>query len=271
MPRKIEVDFKVLDDILKKDYDHGGVTVLVSGAKGSGKTTLLLRLAENLARKELVLWRGMFSCQWLFSTIPVNLILPCKTKIILIKKEGSERVSPESIAEYVSYYSDTHEVYKHVREKALNVVYTLNIYDWIKIFEFLIYRDDVQFVDVMFDEIEDLFPLNPAGEIWNLVEYGARLLKEFRKTYISLYAATQKVSDVDYRILNKINYFIYLRGAKTRKNSIVEQRIVNFLNPGVAIIEGSYYQYFRFNDIARPSVRAKISLGETPSPLSYTI
>jgi len=271
MPRKIEVDFEVLDDILEKDYDHGGVTVLVSGAKGSGKTTLLLRLAENLAKKDLVIWRGMFSCQWLFSLIPVNLILPCKTKVILIKKQGSERVSPESVAEYVSYYSDIHEVYKHVRENALNVIYTLNIYDWIRIFEFLIYRDDVRFVDIMFDEIEDLFPLNPAGEIWNLVEYGARLLKEFRKTYISLYAATQKISDVDYRILNKINYFIYLKGAKTKKNSIVDQRIVNFLKPGVAIIEGSYYQYFRFNDIARPTVRAKISLGGTPSPLNYTI
>ncbi|MCD6485188.1 MAG: hypothetical protein J7L47_08785 [Candidatus Odinarchaeota archaeon] len=263
--------FEVLKEILEKDFNYGGVITHITGAKGAGKTTLLLRLAENLIKNEKVLWRGMFSCQWFFSTIPVNLILPKKIKatLIVMDKHASRKAEPEDVADRVSYFTSIKQVYTKTRRKYLNVIYFINILDWLDLFELLIKREDVSWISIIFDEMEDLFPMNPSGSLWKEVERGAQIIKEFRKNYISLYMVSQKISDIDYRITNKVNYRIYLRGAKVPRNSIVDQMNVNFLEPGRGIIESSYFQHFYYKDIIRPEKRIKIKFYEeleSPSP-----
>ena len=255
--------FDVLKQIIEKDYAYGGTNVLITGSKGAGKTTLMLRLAEKLEENEKVIWRGMFSCQWFFSTIPVHLILPTKNvTVTVIDPAGSYNdLPPEDVVEKVSYVNSPEDIYKKLRKGYLNTVYLLDIYEWLDVFDVLLHRKNVDWISILFDEIEDLFPLNPSGEVWRLVEKGAQQIKEFRKNNISLYAATQKISDVDYRILNKINYFVYLRGAKVAKNSIVSQKRVNFLRHGQGIIESSFFEQFEFENIIRPRKRAKIFFG----------
>lgn len=270
--KRATIKFDVLSQIIDKDYSYGGVTTLITGAKGAGKTTLMLRLSENLvANGEKIIWRGMSSCQWFFSTIPVHLLLPSKDVVIAVidPDGGSTDMKPKEVAEKVSYIRTIGDIYRKLKKGYLNVLYLLDIYEWLDLFDYLLKRRSVDWVSILFDELEDLFPLNPSGEIWKLVERGAQQIKEFRKNYISLYAATQKISDIDYRILSKINYYIYLRGAKVAKNSIVSQKRVNFLEPGQGIIESSFFEQFEFENIIRPRKRAKIFFGSEAKEVEF--
>ena len=274
-----QIKFYVLDKIIVKNRDHGGVVVGAYGEMGSGKTTLLLRLAEQMVmRGEKVIWRGMHSCQWLYSPVPVNLLLPKNAETTLTVMD---RIEDKTVGDFapqellgqffdrLSFYTSIESIYSKVKKNYLNAVYFLDIYDWLDFFKLLLLRKDVNWISIFFDEVEDIFPMNPSGEAWTKCEKGSKLIKEFRKNYISLYMASQQPSKIDYRILFNVQFDIYLKGAKVRKGSIVDPELVKTgLKKGEAVIEGDNYEIFTFEKIDKPRYALKISLraeGDSPS------
>jgi len=268
--------FDTYSKIIFKNRDHGGITAIAYGIMGSGKTTLLLRLAEKMVDQgEKVIWRGMTSCQWFYSPIPVNLILPRNFNAILtLIDEKRDRKIDEydardavgQLVERVSFYTSIEDVYRKVRKNYLNTVYFLDKYDWLPFFEFLNRRKDVNWISIFLDEVHNIFPSHTSGEDWHRCKDAADYIAEFRKNFISLYIASHDYRDVDHRILFRINFWIYLKGAEPPRWS----KVKNFIKTrGRGIVEerGGDWQHFKFQEIKRQPYVLKIDF-EVPLPPS---
>jgi len=223
---------------------------------GSGKTTLLQKLAWgiwNIYPEEVIIWRGMFSCQWtnfLELKMPVRLIYIGPEPIAVNPYTGD----PVFLAELAELKpcSDINEVLGALGPDRVNVVYLWApdpvsfTKSWLDLFEALVSRPH-GWVSIFFDELEDLAPSSSVGELWAQVERAARIIKEFRKRLISFYAASQVYSDVDYRVFRKFQWQAYLRGARVPRGSRLWQKAVDALKTGwLWLVGGGEYTTYPF-------------------------
>jgi len=231
---------------------------------GSGKTTLLQKLAWGIWQlypNELIIWRGMFSCQWTNFTamdMPVQLLYMGPEPEAVDPYTGDPIFLTE-LAE-LKPCSNIEECLENLRPDRVNVIYiwapdaTSFTKSWLDLFEKLVLEPH-GWVSVFFDELEDLVPSGPTGELWALVERAARIIKEFRKRLVSFYAASQVYSDIDYRVFRKFQWQAYLKGARVPRGSRLWQKAVDALKTGWLWLvgEGEYTSYpFESVPLGRP-------------------
>ena len=249
---------------------------------GLREETLLIHLATTLMGREYVIWRGRPVAQW--HRIPqweenVKLFFHSddQPKIYKIRGEHSEEIN-------VKYYryKTPKELLRKIEKDKINVVYepreysispTLaeeiekaidyrvtkkeresrkSAYFWYELVYELIHRKDRRWIDLILDECDEIFPENPKGLQWKLQLWLKDNLKDARKAYVSVFGSTHSLGDVDWRIRNKFQAFIYLKGAKVSEKSMVNKNLPLRLSPGTAIIDWGTFGIFTYPPFPSP-------------------
>lgn len=125
------------------------------------------------------------------------------------------------------------------------------------------------------DEVDDVFEARSEGDIWKFIEILAADWKDLRKANISTNLSTHEVDFVDWRIMKRIDYFVWMAGASVNNSytMIKIQNLVSDLPIGSFLVEKRKMD-FGFNTfgkipLAQPAVRIDGLKGEpfnlTPS------
>lgn len=236
-----------LKEAYEKDIEHGGKSLLVVGKPGSGKTTFLIGSVLRIFENEICIWRGMKSGQEFRFPGPINLLAyQCRPRFF--DMGGNELdVKVKLIG------TNFDDLLRACELGKMNVIYfpfeTERAY-WVMFSKFLVERFPARYasayVSLFIDEIEDILPAPEIGttkEVREMLKY----LKEFRKSLVSFYCATQQFFDIHWRGLGKLNYRVYLKGGYvSKRDTIIDAGAVHNLPVGCGIFVGSLFQYISF-------------------------
>lgn len=249
---------RILNEKMERNLEKGGISSVTVSPPGEGKTNQLIHDAMSIIKykpNEVVFWRDNPKSAVQFNKEGV--------KWGIFVEEGLEfsfrnltKGGPIDIP-FKKFKNFNQIINKDtgkglVKPGQLNVIYFKNEYTWIDFVEHL--RHTVGWQSVFIDELEDLIPLNPPkreGETRN-VRYEKNLFfaenfKEFRKGWINFFGNTQDLADIESRVRRKLNYIIYLNGARVEERSIVIQSFVNKLQKGWGVIEYEHGKFGRIN------------------------
>jgi hypothetical protein len=121
---------------------------------------------------------------------------------------------------------------------------------------------------ISIDEIDDVFEARSEGDVWKLIEMLANDWKDLRKSNISTNLSTHETDFIDWRILKRIDYFVWMAGASVHSaySMLKLQNLVSDLPIGSFLIERRKMD-FGFNTfgkipLAQPAVRIDGLKGE---------
>lgn len=172
----------------------------------------------------------------------------------------------------VHKYANVHDLYKNLQQGQINVIYEPTTYQmsegmskligsrigkpyeeigesiidsplwWVELMFFLYSFKRAGFITIILDEVDEIFPADIAGLRWHIHALFADTAKDFRKTNISLIYSIHDLTDLDYRIRSKTQYWGWMKNARILKsNSLVDPLSPVYLQRGDIIIEcGSY-------------------------------
>jgi hypothetical protein len=247
--------------LIHRNQDLGGVVVLATGNLGSGKTCWLVHTAarlleekakllkqadlspaKRLVAEELLFWRGDVSAQWR------KLPAPFECKVFVL--EGLELKFYRNGVQFempLTRFKDFAELVKLADPAKLNVVYLDTPLDHAKFFRFLVASPATSWTSFFMDEVEDVCPSYLTGEAWQNIRRFTDSVKTSRKRKVSLYAASQSRSDLDFRFLAKVKFNVLLPGALTVHGSLVWQKSLASLRIGSYwITTGGLYDKLSF-------------------------
>lgn len=243
------IQYISLNEILDKNVAHGGKAALITGKPDSGKTGLLHGLASSLVDNEICIFRGLKTGQ--------EFRFPGRLKIIAYqcRPKFYDMAGKELNVSLKVINSNFHDLLNACEVGKLNVLYFPFEQErsyWVGFARFLVQRFPTDYasayVSLFVDEAEEIIPPPEKGKMKD-TEAFISSLKEFRKTLVSFYAATQQYFDVFWRALGKINYRIYLRGSLVpRRASRIYQETVDSLPLGKGILTGSFFGFFTFGN-----------------------
>lgn len=112
-------------------------------------------------------------------------------------------------------------------------------YFWFDIFLVCRMMNKQRHIQIMVDEWDDVVEARPEGDAWKLAEDLANGWKDLRRANISTHLSTHQTDFVDWRILKRIDYLVWMRGSTIHPNysCIKRQSIVSNLPMGQYIIE----------------------------------
>jgi len=244
---------EILQRRLLRDESQGGYCSLTIGPPGCGKTSHLLYEAELFMDEypeEIVFFRDSTLSAAQFNRVKkwkVFVEKGCKVRFRNLTSGGTSDI-PFVVFNNLSDLIDQDNGRGLVEPGFLNVVYFSDDYKWIDLMSHL--RNTVGWQDVFIDEIEDIIPLNPAkreGENKNIrneknIKFSNEA-KQIRKGLVNLCCNTQAEDEIDWRFKRKLNFYVYLRGARVNPKSKVWQSWVNKLDLGECIIDYEFRSY----------------------------
>lgn len=268
--------------ILYREERYGGVCALLTGGTGSGKTNALGRIGMTRleAFDEIIVWRSKDTCQWnIFIDQPVKLILWRHENVgyELFDRKTGLTLKAEKYFKEIKTWSDPKELVRRLGSEGqgvINVVQTIpasptNLTQqlmfsksWLRILECLKNRRWARWVTVCFDEIEDTVPQNRQGMYEVNLGY-AQLIKELRKNKINFYGSAHGITEVDWRVRNKMPWAVYMKGTKPLKESKVKEDSIKKLSIGEAFVEATNFEKFSFVMVGKDKeIRAETSVAE---------
>jgi hypothetical protein len=258
-----KVSYPIYEEIRKHHRPQGGTQVLCIAGMGKGKTTWLLhRARDQLKRGEVCIWRGRDTAQWTpFLTddkFRVKLWFRKGDSYTFIKipvgDEDGVEVDLSELDVEVGTFQGQQRLIRGCKSGVLNVVYVKNRKWWLRFFTALIERLDNRWVSLFVDEFDDIVQEYPKGEDFYIQQKLKDDWKDLRKRFISVYATTHNISDIDNRVAKKFQYFAYLPASKPVKRSRVYKGTIDSLSMGEGIIEGGgRFQPFGYKEIPFPS------------------
>lgn len=246
--------YEILSRRKLRNESVGGFASLTVGPPGCGKTSHLLFEADKFMEwypNEIIFWRDSTFSAAQFNRIGNNYKIFTEEKTNLsfrnLTKSGFLDVK-------YTKFKDFNELINQdtgaglVEPRKINVIYFKNDYRWIDLLRHL--RSTVGWQSVFIDEIEDIIPLNPSkqkGSRKNIrlqknVEFSANA-KEIRKGLVNLLCDTQSIDEIDWRFKRKLNFIVYLRGARVGKGSRIKQIAVDKLSIGECFIDWENRMY----------------------------
>lgn len=261
---------------------RGGTLGILVGEQGSGKSTLLLKIANKLMKKgELIIWRGRPREQvrmlpgwkdhcvfwfyhkddYIINEIRGDLVLKIHELLNIRTYRNAEDIIRYAeknkinvVYEPAEYYIDPEsELFKFIgfrygkksQNKAREQQQEPHLF-WYEIFECLRKRKDVKWYSILMDEFDEIVPDNPMGVRWGIQQHLKDIIRDLRKARVSLFGSIHYPADADFRIHTKIQFWLYLPGARIRQGSIMEKHLVSFLDTGECFIEKNTFGKVKF-------------------------
>lgn len=134
-------------------------------------------------------------------------------------------------------------------------------YFWFDMIHTAMESNHLRHITFCIDEWDDIAEARSEGDVWKLIDVLAQDWKTLRKANISTHLSTHQTDYVDWRILKRIDYFIWMRGAVIHPSysMINRQSIVSDLPMGMFIIESRMIDFGRENfgkiPYSQPAVR----------------
>jgi hypothetical protein len=125
---------------------------------------------------------------------------------------------------------------------------------WFEFMGWLVANKNPKFLTIIYDEADEVFPNSPSGGRWHLNLWAKDIMRDLRRRGISLLMASHGYNDIDGRLLSKIQYKIYMKGATTPSFSIVNHKAPIMLEPGTYYIERDGWGLHGFNKIKEQSI-----------------
>ena len=267
-----KVSFQVYDEVGNHHRAQGGTQVLIVSGMGKGKTTLLLwQSSSRLEDGEVCIWRGRETAQWTPFLEKGNLKFWVRKgesydflKIQMGEEDGVE-IDPKDLGIEIATFKSQQDLIRRCKPGIVNVVYAggypagsetgkLNMIKWwLNFFQALIKREDNRWISFFVDEFDDIVEEYAKGEQWIQQTRLKNVWKDLRKRFVSVYATTHNISDIDNRVAKKFQYFAYLPAARRPRWSRVFQGTIDSLSMGEGIIEGGgRFQPFTYPVIPFP-------------------
>lgn len=251
----------IADDLyLDRNPEYGGVHALLSGIPGCGKTNATVRILKTAMEEydDRILWRGTRDCEWnrfihaRTGSVPVKVWLHQNVSIqMMMNRDTGEELSLESVADDVETFTTYQQLMDGIGESdgVVNVVYlhpfggpdgnkSKAANQWLKVFDASIGRLWSADLTIGWDEIEDMFALND-NRMTTICNKGADIMKAMRKNGVHGYYCTHQESQVDWRILSKIPFSVYMQRAKCKSDRVPDSldfSRVNSLEPGTGVV-----------------------------------
>jgi hypothetical protein len=71
-----------------------------------------------------------------------------------------------------------------------------------------------EWYSLFLDEAHKYFPLSPPGALWHLVAFAADEMADSRRANLSLFAFAHSVKSLDWRIIPRFGYFVWMGGSR---------------------------------------------------------
>jgi len=279
---------KILKSLLSQNVDYGGNFVYITGGMGGGKTSAMFSLLEYTQK--------FYPNQKIFLSETYDAPLQCfkmgfdRCRFLVKENSGvvfRDRNKKLSKVEFLpvtyfksnpvtktvtvnkkqktttTYISDYDDLWEKAQYGKLNVVLFGNRIEWAKFIEYL--RHVGEWCHIFIDEIGEILPAGTRTEDWKVIGNFANLAKDFRKCMLKVIANTQSVRDLDYRVIDKFMYRIFLPGAmQDKKHSRIVQKAIDNLDGdekrgNMAYIDRmGRFGLIRFTNIYKPDPRYSI-------------
>ncbi|KXA93903.1 hypothetical protein AKJ66_00400 [candidate division MSBL1 archaeon SCGC-AAA259E22] len=245
--------------------DLGGISLLISGNLGAGKTSLTADILKRLYNRrdrddrpsnERFFWRGRATCQWtkMDGVIDKRILVPDTASIEFYKDEGKPEVD-------LWRFNTLRELWELSSPDCLNVFYLpverlIDFLEWIE-------EEVFDWTTVAIDEASDISPYGASGEKYEWTQRVADVLKETRKTRISIIANSQDFSDIQWFVLRKFMAYGFLQGSRPVSTSPIWRSAIRGLDDGEAWISmGNEFEKITFPPYKGEDIRAKIKYSE---------
>ena len=257
---------RLIRKLLEQNTDYGGVLTYITGAMGGGKTSAMFAFLKYTMHT--------FPLQKIFLSETYDAPLQCfKLGIencVFLVKEDSKVVFRDinnqlKIAKMIKpiYFKDFDDLYQKAERGKCNVVLFGERTMWM---EFLAYlRHTGEWNHVFIDEIGEVIPSNTSGKLHKRIGQFSIFAKDLRKCRIKVIANTQSIRDMDWRMLDKFMFRVFLPGAMAdTKHSRVMQRAIDNLQGDDKTGNHAFIDRFGkfglvlFSDIFKPDPRYMI-------------
>lgn len=112
---------------------------------------------------------------------------------------------------------------------------------------FLQEKDETNYTFVM-DEASQVFPMNARGDRYDLQEIFISYFLDLRKNNTSMVLASQDLNYLDYRIVDRFPFRVWLKGAiPPKRGSMVHRSLPGSLLPGEGIVEKKLNEWGGFD------------------------
>ena len=142
-------------------------------------------------------------------------------------------------------------------------------YFWFDMIHTAMEANKTKHIQFCIDEWDDIAEARSEGDVWKLIDVLASDWKTLRKSNISTHLSTHQTDYIDWRILKRIDYFIWMKGAIIHPtySMINSQNIISDLPVGKFIIEEKKVSFGieDFNKIpySQPTLRIDGLKGQT--------
>jgi hypothetical protein len=253
-----------------------GHNAIMMGSPGEGKTSLLEYLTVLAARgkdvygdtreKQACIWRARRHDRYLefFGLNLGKLLLPRNSAYSLLKVYNDntrEEISVEELEganiEY-GFYTFASDIIDQLEVgKILCILFPGDSLEETKfyseLFQALVNRKTDEWVHISVDEAGDILaPYN--SDSYKIQKRFIDSVADFRKTNINSEMACHSYTDLDYRIVPKMKYHIYKRGAKKMpgETNKVKQETINNTEKGQAwFINGPFFDKLEFPEMTK--------------------
>lgn len=252
---------KLMEKKILSRGDLGGISLLISGNLGAGKTSLTAEILKRLHKRkyrdsrpssERFFWRGRSTCQWtkLDGVMDKRIFVPENAQIEFYKDQGDPQVD-------LWRFDTLSELWELSSADCLNVIYLPieRLIDFMKWIE----EEVFNWTTFAIDECSDLAPYGASGEKYEWTQDVADILKETRKTRISIIANTQDFSDLQWFVLRKFMAYGFLQGSRPVSTAPIWESAIRGLEEGQAWISlGNEFEKINFPPYQGPDLRAKV-------------
>ena len=216
---------EILDEFLYPRSPPGGRLAILYGPMGSGKSTFMNGIESfALSQNEIVIHRGKQVDNWHVVSTKPHVWIPQLTSFQFQKQlKSGELINFDSSHFDVQEYDGPIDLSRKI-SSGYNVVIEGNLEPvWSQIFWLLfVYgwntlRKSYHFSLLSIDEIADLFDSDPGDEESRIAKSFLRYLRDFRKNNINFLTSSHYAGDIFYKIRQKVDFYIYLRGAALDK------------------------------------------------------
>lgn len=220
---------RIVEKILRRDPDHGGYLIEITGAQGTSKTAALFAFAQSTINKhphEKIFFREQTDAPLqVFKFGEGNYEFFVKESSSITFRDRSQRLRKADIP--YRTFSTYEELYNMSPRGKITVPFFDNDHEWTTFIHYL--RNVGEWVTILIDEMSDIAPYGSSGNLFKQLKQFANDMGAVRRCMMNVFYNTQSVSDVDWRIRKKTMASVYFRGAIPDKTSRVKQHAVDAL------------------------------------------